>query len=116
MRDKKVEVLKSIPPLDPEHLVRGQSRGYREEPGVARDSQVAQKPGRLHSLRPPRRPQRARALRPLGAQAPMQAAIEPGMSFPLGDAGVKLSVFSKHARGAGPPVRSDRRTTRVVYP
>jgi glucose-6-phosphate 1-dehydrogenase len=40
MRDEKVKVLKSIPPLDPEDLVRGQFRGYRQEPGVAPDSKV----------------------------------------------------------------------------
>jgi glucose-6-phosphate 1-dehydrogenase len=40
MRDEKVKVLKSIPPLDPKNLVRGQFRGYREEPGVAPDSQI----------------------------------------------------------------------------
>jgi glucose-6-phosphate 1-dehydrogenase len=40
MRDEKVKVLKSIPPLDPKDLVRGQFRGYRVEPGVAPDSQV----------------------------------------------------------------------------
>jgi glucose-6-phosphate 1-dehydrogenase len=40
MRDEKVKVLKSIPPLVPEDLVRGQFRGYREESGVAPDSKV----------------------------------------------------------------------------
>jgi glucose-6-phosphate 1-dehydrogenase len=40
MRDEKVKVLKSIPPLAAEDLVRGQFRGYREEPGVAPDSKV----------------------------------------------------------------------------
>ena len=40
MRDEKVKVLKSIPPLDAKDLVRGQFRGYREEPGVAPDSKV----------------------------------------------------------------------------
>jgi glucose-6-phosphate 1-dehydrogenase len=40
MRDEKVKVLKSIPPLEPANLVRGQFRGYRSEPGVAADSQV----------------------------------------------------------------------------
>ena len=40
MRDEKVKVLKSIPPLDPKDVVRGQFRGYRSEPGVARDSRV----------------------------------------------------------------------------
>ena len=40
MRDEKVKVLKSIPALEASDVVRGQFRGYREEPGVARDSQV----------------------------------------------------------------------------
>jgi glucose-6-phosphate 1-dehydrogenase len=40
MRDEKVKVLKAIPPLDPHDIVRGQFRGYRDEKGVARDSQV----------------------------------------------------------------------------
>ncbi|TMH31990.1 MAG: glucose-6-phosphate dehydrogenase [Betaproteobacteria bacterium] len=40
MRDEKVKVLKSIPPLDANDVVRGQFRGYRNEPGVAPSSQV----------------------------------------------------------------------------
>jgi glucose-6-phosphate 1-dehydrogenase len=40
IRDEKVKVLKAIPPLEPAQLVRGQFRGYRSEPGVARDSTV----------------------------------------------------------------------------
>ena len=40
IRDEKVKVLKSIPPLEPRDVVRGQFRGYRKEPGVAPDSQV----------------------------------------------------------------------------
>src|SRR5712691_3641875 len=40
IRDEKVKVLKAIPPLDAKHLVRGQFRGYRQEPGVAPDSKV----------------------------------------------------------------------------
>ena len=40
MRDEKVKVLKSIPPIEAKDLVRGQFRGYRSEPGVAPDSQV----------------------------------------------------------------------------
>ena len=40
VRDEKVKVLKAIPPLEPVHIVRGQFRGYRQEPGVASDSQV----------------------------------------------------------------------------
>src|SRR5262249_22155085 len=40
IRDEKVKVLKSIPPLESQNVVRGQFRGYRNEPGVASDSQV----------------------------------------------------------------------------
>jgi glucose-6-phosphate 1-dehydrogenase len=40
LRDEKVKVLKSIPALEAEDVVRGQFRGYREEGGVAADSQV----------------------------------------------------------------------------
>jgi glucose-6-phosphate 1-dehydrogenase len=40
IRDEKVKVLKAIPPLDPKNLVRGQFKGYRNEPGVAPDSKV----------------------------------------------------------------------------
>lgn len=40
IRDEKVKVFKSIPPLSPRNVVRGQFRGYRDEHGVAADSQV----------------------------------------------------------------------------
>src|SRR5208282_1893690 len=40
IRDEKVKVLKAIAPMEPKDLVRGQFRGYRQEPGVAPDSQV----------------------------------------------------------------------------
>jgi glucose-6-phosphate 1-dehydrogenase len=40
MRDEKVKVLKSIPPLDAKDVLRGQFRGYRKEPGVSPDSKV----------------------------------------------------------------------------
>jgi len=40
IRDEQVKVFRAIAPLDPDHLVRGQFRGYREEPGVAPDSEV----------------------------------------------------------------------------
>jgi glucose-6-phosphate 1-dehydrogenase len=40
IRDEKVRLLKAIAPLQPEQVVRGQFRGYRDEPGVARDSCV----------------------------------------------------------------------------
>ena len=38
LRDEKVKVLKSIPPIAESDLLRGQFRGYRQEPGVAPDS------------------------------------------------------------------------------
>ncbi len=40
VRDEKVKVLKEIPPLDPDSVVRGQFVGYRRERGVAPDSNV----------------------------------------------------------------------------
>jgi glucose-6-phosphate 1-dehydrogenase len=40
VRDEKVKVLKAVPPLTPEDMVRGQFRGYRAEKGVAADSKV----------------------------------------------------------------------------
>jgi glucose-6-phosphate 1-dehydrogenase len=40
MRDEKVKVLKSIPAIRIEDVVRGQFDGYRKEPGVAADSQT----------------------------------------------------------------------------
>ncbi len=40
LRDEKARLLESIAPLDPESVVRGQFRGYRDEPGVAADSRV----------------------------------------------------------------------------
>jgi len=39
-RDEKVKVLKGIAPVDPKEVVRGQFRGYRDEPGVAPGSTV----------------------------------------------------------------------------
>jgi glucose-6-phosphate 1-dehydrogenase len=40
IRDEKVKVLKAIPHLTVDDIVRGQFRGYRSEKGVASDSQV----------------------------------------------------------------------------
>jgi glucose-6-phosphate 1-dehydrogenase len=40
VRNEKVKVLKSIPTLGPEDVVRGQFKGYQDEPGVAKGSQV----------------------------------------------------------------------------
>ena len=40
IRDAKAQALKAMTPLDPAATVRGQYAGYRDTPGVARDSQV----------------------------------------------------------------------------
>jgi glucose-6-phosphate 1-dehydrogenase len=40
IRDEKVKVLEAIPPLVEKDLIRGQFRGYLDEPGVKPDSQV----------------------------------------------------------------------------
>jgi len=40
VRDEQVKVFRNIPPIQPDKLVRGQFVGYRNEDGVARDSQV----------------------------------------------------------------------------
>src|ERR1700756_3229792 len=40
IRDEKVKVLKAIAPIEEGNLVRGQFRGYRDENGVAKDSQT----------------------------------------------------------------------------
>jgi glucose-6-phosphate 1-dehydrogenase len=40
LRDEQVKVFRQIRPLGPESLVRGQFKGYRDEPGVAPDSRV----------------------------------------------------------------------------
>ena len=40
VRDEQVKVFRTIPPLDPKHLVRGQFNGYKKEKGVAPDSKV----------------------------------------------------------------------------
>jgi glucose-6-phosphate 1-dehydrogenase len=40
IRDEKVKVLKAIPPVDANNLVRGQFRGYLQEKGVAPDSSM----------------------------------------------------------------------------
>jgi glucose-6-phosphate 1-dehydrogenase len=40
IRDEKVKVLKAIPPLEANNLVRGQFRDYRKEKGVAPDSKM----------------------------------------------------------------------------
>lgn len=40
LRDEKVKVFKAIPAIDPKNVVRGQFHGYRDEKGVAANSQV----------------------------------------------------------------------------
>jgi glucose-6-phosphate 1-dehydrogenase len=40
VRDEQVKLFRTIRPLDPANLVRGQFRGYRQEQGVAPDSRV----------------------------------------------------------------------------
>ena len=40
VRAEKLRLFRAMQPLDPACVVRGQFRGYRDEPGVARDSQV----------------------------------------------------------------------------
>jgi len=40
VRDEKAQLLKAVRPLDPSDVVRGQYQGYRQEDGVASDSQV----------------------------------------------------------------------------
>ncbi|MFO0676122.1 MAG: glucose-6-phosphate dehydrogenase [Polyangiaceae bacterium] len=41
IRDEQAKVLRTVRPLSCDHMVRGQFRGYREEPGVAPDSYMA---------------------------------------------------------------------------
>jgi glucose-6-phosphate 1-dehydrogenase len=40
LRDERAKVFEALRPIRPEHVVRGQYEGYREEPGVAPDSQT----------------------------------------------------------------------------
>jgi glucose-6-phosphate 1-dehydrogenase len=40
IRDEKTRLLKAVKPLEPDHVVRGQYRGYRSAAGVAPDSDV----------------------------------------------------------------------------
>jgi glucose-6-phosphate 1-dehydrogenase len=40
MRSEKLRLFRAMRPLDPKQFVRGRFRGYRDEPGVAPDSQV----------------------------------------------------------------------------
>ena len=40
IRDEQAKVLRTVRPLSPDDIIRGQFRGYRDEPGVARDSTI----------------------------------------------------------------------------
>ncbi len=40
LHDEQVKILRAIPPVRPEHIVRGQFEGYHDEPGVAPGSTV----------------------------------------------------------------------------
>jgi glucose-6-phosphate 1-dehydrogenase len=40
LRDEKVKVLKAIPPIEEKNIIRGQFQGYRDEPGVDKNSQT----------------------------------------------------------------------------
>ena len=40
IRDEQAKVLRTIRPITPNDIIRGQFRGYRDEPGVAKDSQI----------------------------------------------------------------------------
>jgi glucose-6-phosphate 1-dehydrogenase len=41
IRDEQAKILRTVRPLSVENMVRGQFRGYRDEPGVAKDSYMA---------------------------------------------------------------------------
>jgi glucose-6-phosphate 1-dehydrogenase len=41
IRDEQAKVLRTVRPLSAQNIIRGQFRGYRDEPGVARDSPMA---------------------------------------------------------------------------
>ncbi len=41
IRDEQAKVLRTVRPMNAEKIIRGQFRGYRDEPGVAKDSQVS---------------------------------------------------------------------------
>jgi glucose-6-phosphate 1-dehydrogenase len=41
IRDEQAKVLRTVRPMSTENMVRGQFRGYRDEPGVAKDSFMA---------------------------------------------------------------------------
>src|SRR5262249_8644036 len=41
IRDEQAKVLRNVRPLDVNHMIRGQFRGYRDEAGVPKDSYMA---------------------------------------------------------------------------
>ena len=41
IRDEQAKVLRTVRPMNAENIIRGQFRGYRDEPGVAKDSPVS---------------------------------------------------------------------------
>src|SRR5450432_1103497 len=41
IRDEQAKVLRTVRPMTPDNMVRGQFRGYKDEPGVAKDSFMA---------------------------------------------------------------------------
>ncbi|HMF96605.1 MAG TPA: glucose-6-phosphate dehydrogenase [Vicinamibacterales bacterium] len=41
IRDEQAKVLRTVRPMEPQYMVRGQFKGYRDEPGVAKDSFMA---------------------------------------------------------------------------
>jgi glucose-6-phosphate 1-dehydrogenase len=41
IRDEQAKILRTVRPLDATRIIRGQFRGYRDEPGVAKDSPVS---------------------------------------------------------------------------
>src|SRR5207245_10751763 len=41
IRDEQAKVLRTVRPMEVKYMVRGQFRGYRDEPGVAKDSYMA---------------------------------------------------------------------------
>jgi glucose-6-phosphate 1-dehydrogenase len=41
IRDEQAKVLRTVRPLSTDHMIRGQFKGYRDEPGVAKDSYMA---------------------------------------------------------------------------
>ena len=41
IRDEQAKVLRTVRPMSTEHMVRGQFRGYRDEPGVSKESYMA---------------------------------------------------------------------------